>query len=152
MDMVIEMRKKAFLHLTEAVLAIVLLITLLNQVNTATALRYSDPAGKQRLSAIAHDLAFSQCNDQNNRYKLAQDLLTGVSEQKIGWALTDDVAYRLELYDQQHRFIASNGSALPTGQRTTVTASCMIAGSMELMNNTNYTYSPHKLVAIVWNK
>ncbi len=142
---------KGFMHLTEAIIAIMLLMVVLNAVQSNIGERYEDFSGTYRLKSLADSLVFSVCNDQNVRQHLVNNDLTYISSSELDWALPKDVSYKIVLYSQGGNVIGSIGYQ-PSEKDVVVTSSCLISGYMEINNMSNYSYAPRKLVAMLWNR
>lgn len=143
---------RAFLHITEAVLAITLMILALNQAQTNIASASSDYSGTARLRGVANDVAYSQCNDHNLRFRFVQDgSLGAVPMDEVYRSIPRDVHVRIALYSKGGTLLDTVGRQAPE-YREVMTATCLMGGAVNMANISNYTYAPMKLSVSAWNR
>lgn len=122
--------KRGFMHVIEAYLAILLIYTMMNSVQTSLPAKFSDSDNIQRLHRYAQDFAFSLCNNEGLRSYFANNSLPAA---ELNASLPGDLSFRVFLYSNASSTHSFSTSINETGDvlvqnKTLATASCLVAG------------------------
>ncbi len=135
---------KAFLRITEAVLAIAIMYTAVYQMGITASPQYSDVSGTERLHRFASDIALSLCNNDYFRSYAVDNRLEFLAPLMPG-----DVDYHVYLYDRNGALVNESGNPM---MAPAPTSSCIISGYYSTLNSSKRVYAPKKIVVGVWNK
>lgn len=132
---------RAFLRITEAVLAISIMYMAAYQMGVSASPAYSDAYSTERLHRFASDIALSMCNNGDFRAYAVENSLEFAAP-----LLPPDMGYHVYLYGRDGSLVNESGNE-PLAPAPA--SSCIISG---YYNKTAKVYAPRKIVVSVWNK
>jgi hypothetical protein len=123
-------KKRGFLHLTEAVIAIILIYTVLNQMQITVTSRYGDPENFGRLTRYAKDISSALCgNDIARNYYVNGCFPADVLS--ITEHISADIDFRLYLVNisgGEFNKVTDEAGSEP-GDNFTASAGCAVSGA-----------------------
>ncbi len=138
---------KGFFRMIELFLALTLLFTVIGTLQINNSPRYADPANTARLYDNAKRIALAY-----NAHR--QDIINGNIAPIPSSMIPEDIDYHVTLYSTSSghaidSVVTELGNAIPLN-KTLATHSLLVSG--EIVNSTNRTYAPRRLLVVVWNK